>query len=185
MDVRVGPFLGEQTIWRVATELWRPLEGTGPLMGDRKGRARKRREVRGKILPTVTLRCEYLSFECLTPGYLTPRTHSVSISLHITEDPSNTVSETPCRAQRLRLWAPVRVGSGEWTGRRVLWAGWTDSKRAVEPGGDCRWENSDATPGSETDNSQRQRRSGEAMSQNVRSPFTLGSVPVFQIWLVD
>ena len=92
---RVGPFIREQTIWRVATELRRWLGGTGPLTGDRRDRAQKRREVRGELLLTVTLICEYLSFECLTPGYLTPGGHFVSISLDSTEDPSGTVSETP------------------------------------------------------------------------------------------
>lgn len=38
-EKRVGPFIGKQTIWRVAAELWRPLGGTGHLMGDRRGRA--------------------------------------------------------------------------------------------------------------------------------------------------
>lgn len=47
----------------------------------------------GKPFPTLTLRCEYLSFECFTPGYLTPQRHFASISMLITEDSCNMVSE--------------------------------------------------------------------------------------------
>lgn len=71
----------------------------------------------------------------------------------------------------------MRMESREWAGWKVLWwlagAGWMDGIRAVEPGGVCRRENRDALPDQRQTTARGSRRSSEAMSQNVRSPFAL------------
>lgn len=78
-----------------------------------------REEGGGMKTPSVTLRCEYSSFEFLTPGDLSPWRSFISISMYVTEDPCNILSEKSCRSQCFGLWATARVVNAE---KCVLWA---------------------------------------------------------------
>lgn len=106
------------------------------------------------------------------PGNLNPWRNFAFISMYITEDPFNLLSEKPCRSQYLGLRETARVGNGEkcvlrahlrsWRPARgcsvsVTW-GRIDGIRAMELGGDGKWENGYTIPGSMRGNSQGQQK---------------------------
>lgn len=79
-------------------------------------------EIKTAVFPMVPLRCEYLSFEFLTPGDLNPWEHFTFISMHITEDPSHSVlSENLARVSVLDCEQQLMRGVEK--GRPTRWIG--------------------------------------------------------------
>lgn len=153
---------------------------------------------------TVSLRCPEMWIPVLWIPHswvYKPCSHFAPISLHITKDPANVLSEKPCESQCLKLWATAGVGSRERCVLRAIlrsWrvvctvllcqcylgqAWWHKSNRAwrrLQMGKwwYYSWIHEKQLPGAAKDPKKQ-------CHKKVRSLLALLSMPGFQIWRVD